>query len=114
MRKIKTWEISGNVGDGNVLSTLKSLAGVTRFAVHTVSGSVRFAPSLDGTTFHATPLVLSQEPAIVAELPEAEGSFLVNTNTDRLAWFEGDFAALNVIQEGVGATSIIVRAGGDW
>lgn len=113
MRKIKVWTMAGNVGAGNSLGIIRSLAGLTRFAIHTVSGSVRLLPSLDGTTFDEVPLVLSQEPVIVSDIPDAEGSFLVATNTDRLAWLEGDFGALDVRQVGADAVSIIIRAGGE-
>jgi len=113
MRRIKSWHIVGNVGDGNLLETLRSLAGVNSFAVHTISGTVMFLPSLGGGVFDETPLVLTQEPAIVADLPEPEGSFLVITNPDRLAWFQGDFASLQIIQRGASAVELYIRAGGN-
>lgn len=118
-RRTKTWRITGNVGDGNTLQTLASVQGFTDFAIHTIAGSVRVLPSLgnvQGTEdplFSTTPLVLAQEPTITAEIPEPEGSFAVNTTVERLAWFDGDFRALRIIQEGGAAVDIILRAGGD-
>jgi hypothetical protein len=112
-RRTKAVRFTGNAGDGGVLGTIKSANGFTDFTVHTITGSVRFIPALIEGVFDATPLVLSQEPAIVAETPEIEGTFTVNTSTSQMAFFEGDFAEIQVIQEGAVDTDVIIRLGGD-
>lgn len=95
-------------GNGNQKAAITSLKDLNRFCIETLAGSVRVFGSLDGENYAAQQLVLSEEPAIVADaVTEPEGTFAAVTTAGTLAWFFGDWRALRFQQ--IGATDAQVR-----
>lgn len=112
MSRRKQW--TGNPGgttNGAAIKTLRGgqTADIRRYVIETLAGSVRVMPSLfDSDDYTATPLVLSQEPLVVANVvTEDQGTFAAATTVGTLAYFFGEYGALKFEQ--VGATPASIR-----